>query len=160
MLPGPTVMRKCFACKKVIAQSTIASGNTFGARFWTDGMQDAPMLPDEPWLVKCQHCGELVWIDEQEYVGEVELWGQQEDFKDALPYVAPSAHDYFIFFQKGVFDSEKERYLRLRAWWAGNDARREGEAARLFRVMRLQTLMPMQPCLMSPTRMTVSLRLR
>ena len=51
----------------------------------------------------------------------------QDPFKDALPYVAPSANDYFIFLQKRVCDSEQERYLRLRAWWAGNDARRDGE---------------------------------
>ena len=58
----------------------------------------------------------------------MELWDQQDSFKDALPYGTPSAHDYFIFLQKGVFGSEQERYLRLRAWWAGNDARREEEA--------------------------------
>jgi hypothetical protein len=30
-------------------------------------------------------------------------------------------------FLGGVSDKQKERYLRLRAWWAGNDFRRESE---------------------------------
>jgi len=128
MLPGPTLIRKCSACEKLIAQPTIASGNTFGARFWTDGKSDAPMLPDEPWLVKCPHCGALVWIDEQEQVGEV---GQRDNgggtFKNALPYDTPSMQDYLGILEKESSDNEKIRYIRLRAWWAGNDIRREGE---------------------------------
>lgn len=87
------------------------------------------MLPDEPWLVKCHHCGSLVWIDEQQEVGVIDGRPQgQGSFKDALPYDVPSADDYFAFLQKGVSDSEKEHYVRLHAWWAGNDARRDGEA--------------------------------
>ena len=129
MLPGPTVFRRCSACKKLIEQFTLTSGNTIGARFWTDGKRDAPMLPDEPWLVKCQHCGALVWIDEQQEVGIVDgRLPRQDSFKDALPYDTPSPDDYFAFLQKGVSDSEKEQYVRLRAWWAGNDTRRDGEA--------------------------------
>jgi len=73
MLPGPTIIRRCSACTKLIEQFTLNSGNTIGARFWTDGKRDAPMLPDELWLVKCQQSGALVWIDEQEQVGIVEL---------------------------------------------------------------------------------------
>ena len=86
------------------------------------------MLPDQPWLVKCQHCGALVWIDEQEVVGEVEPWDCDEDtFKDARSYVIPSIQDYFVILEQEVSDSEKVKYLRLRAWWAGNDARRRTE---------------------------------
>jgi hypothetical protein len=33
-----------------MAQRTLASGNTIGARFWTDGKMEAPMLPDQPAL--------------------------------------------------------------------------------------------------------------
>jgi hypothetical protein len=33
---------------------------------------NAPMLPDNPKLVKCPHCRSLVWIDKLETVGEVE----------------------------------------------------------------------------------------
>jgi hypothetical protein len=55
MLPGPNVIRQCNHCQKPFTEPTLMSGNTFGATFWTDGKQEAPMLPDMPWLVKCPH---------------------------------------------------------------------------------------------------------
>lgn len=129
MTPGPTIIRECSVCGKHIAQHTIGSGNTFGARFWTDGKRDAPMLPDQPWLVKCQHCGSLVWIDEQKQVGEIDPWGLEprdaDRFADARPASTPTLRHYVHFLEADVSDKQKERYVRLRTWWAGNDARRE-----------------------------------
>ena len=131
MTPGPTIIRECSACGKHIAQDTIASGNTFGARFWTDGKRDAPMLPDQPWLVRCGHCGTLVWIDEQTQVGEIDPWGSKSDdesaFRDARLASTPTLQEYAVFLQGGVSDKQKEFYLRLRAWWAGNDPRRDSQ---------------------------------
>lgn len=130
MTPGSTIIRECSACGKHIAQHTINSGNTFGARFWTDGKRDAPMLPDQPWLVKCPHCSSLVWIDEQMQVGEIEPWGPRGEgltkFTDALPASAPTLREYSAYLLAGVEAGDKERYVRLRTWWAGNDARRNG----------------------------------
>ncbi len=87
------------------------------------------MLPDQPWLVKCQHCGALVWIDEQTKVGEIEPWGSGTGdagrFADARPASTPSLQDYAGLLKAGVSDKQKERYVRLRTWWAGNDPRRE-----------------------------------
>ncbi len=133
MTPGPTIIRKCSACGKYIAQHTIRSGNTFGARFWTDGKCDAPMLPDQPWLVKCSHCSAIVWIDEQKEVGKIEPWGPRsrtaDEFKDARPASTPDLHDYIGCLTAGVSDKQKEKYLRLRAWWASNDIRRDSDRA-------------------------------
>lgn len=134
MTPGPTIIRKCSACGKLIGEHTIGSGNTFGAKFWTDGKREAPMLPDQPWLVKCPHCSTLVWIDEQEQVGEMEPWGpcKQNDsgFHNARPFAVPSLQDYLCAI-RSTSDARKERYLRLRTWWAGNDSRRQGAATPL-----------------------------
>ena len=130
MTPGPTIIRECSGCGKHIAQHTNGSGNTFGARFWTDGKRNAPMLPDQPWLVKCPHCSILVWIDEQKPVGECGPWGARGEssnpFKDARPASVPTLPEYSAFLSAEVEGVEKERYLRLRTWWAGNDARRDG----------------------------------
>jgi len=72
MLPGLTIIKKCSACSKLIKQETISSGNTFGATFWTDGKREAPMLPEQPWLVMCPHCHVPLWIDElEELVGDL-----------------------------------------------------------------------------------------
>jgi hypothetical protein len=133
MTPGPTIVLKCSACGDQIAQPTIGSGNTFGARFWTDGKREAPMLPDDLWLVTCPHCGALVWIDELEQVGEMEPWEAGDEnpaqFPDARSYETPTMRDYLTTLEMGVSGTEKEYYLRLRAWWAGNDQRRYGMEA-------------------------------
>lgn len=129
MLPGPTIVRECSSCSKPIAQDTIASGNTFGATCWTDGKREAPMLPDQPWLVMCPHCHALLWIDELEEIGEIEPWGERDcKFENAIEYELPSHDEYFAFLEKDIGTPDKQRYVRLRAWWAGNDARRTKNA--------------------------------
>ncbi len=128
MLPGPTIIRECSACGKHIEQHTIESGNTFGARFWTDGKRQAPMLPDQLWLVKCPHCHALVWIDELKKIGEIELWGARGEtakwFEDPWSTLEPTLAEYAAFLSSGILENKKERYVRLRIWWAGNDTRR------------------------------------
>ena len=125
MRPGPTIIRKCSACEKSITQRTITSGNTFGATYFTDGKRIAPMLPDQPLLVLCPHCRASLWIEELENLGAVRAGGEaQQRWRDARVYETPSRNDYFALLAKGLADPKKERYLRLRAWWAGNDERR------------------------------------
>ncbi len=124
MLPGPTIIKKCSECSGSIEEHTIASGNTFGATFWTDGKRDAPMLPDQPWLVICPHCQALIWIDEQAELGEVEPFSDSGIYKGAKSYSVPELQDYFSALKISNLSKNKERYLRLRAWWSGNDERR------------------------------------
>ncbi len=127
--PGPTIIRECSACGKHISQHTIGSGNTFGARFWTDGKRNASMLPDQLRLVKCPHCNTLVWIDEQKQIGEIDTWGARtgdaDKFPEARSALPPEFQDYISFLGAGLSDKEKEHYVRLRVWWEGNDVRRE-----------------------------------
>jgi hypothetical protein len=110
---------------------TIASGNTFGARLWTDGKREAPMMPDQPWLIGCPHCAASLWIDELPVIKQIractDLDQDTEPISDALPYVTPALHDYLGLLTGGISDPKKCRYLRLRAWWAGNDGRRKAQ---------------------------------
>ena len=85
MLPGPTIVKKCSSCSKLITQNTIASGNTLEATFWTDGKQEAPMFPDQPWLVMCPHCHSLLWIDELKGLGVIDPWGDQDSSYKVIP---------------------------------------------------------------------------
>jgi len=124
MLPGPTSIKKCSECSNLIEQPTITSGNTFGARFWTDGKMDAPMLPDEPRLVKCPHCSTLIWMNELEEVAEVMPWEKTEISTEAKPFIVPKFRAYTSLLKAVEHTREKEKYLRIRAWWAGNDKRR------------------------------------
>jgi len=101
------------------------SGNTIGATYWTDGKEDAPMLPDQPWLVQCPHCRASLWLDEQEKVGEIDTFETSEQYKDSKSCTTPNFNEYFNILSKGNLSSKKERYLRFRAMWAGNDPRRD-----------------------------------
>jgi hypothetical protein len=68
MTPGPTRILKTPLLGAIVKVSTICSGNTFGAQYWTDGKREAPMLPDEPWLRLQPETDELFWMDECEQV--------------------------------------------------------------------------------------------
>src|SRR4030067_1169918 len=109
MLPGNTIIRKCTACAKPIEQDTISSGNTFGATYWTDGKCNAPMLPDQPWLVMCPHCHSALWIDELKILGERVPWMECPDFlKHAAGYEMPSLDDYFAVLGEELKTPKKE----------------------------------------------------
>ena len=89
------------------------------------------MWPDRHLLILCPHCRGVLWNNEQEQVGEIQPWatpGQRDAFKDAQYFEIPSAEDYLVALGEIDLDRGKERYLRLRAWRAGNDDRRHGDA--------------------------------
>lgn len=46
MLPGPTIIIACPLCGQYAKKRTIISGNTFGAKLWSDGKRISPMLPE------------------------------------------------------------------------------------------------------------------
>jgi hypothetical protein len=71
MLPGPDQIIACPKCQALAKYMTLRSGNTFGARLWTDGKRAAPMLPLPPEVVKCQHCGECYWLEAADKVGRL-----------------------------------------------------------------------------------------
>ena len=128
MTPGPNHILKTPLTGSLVKISTIASGNTFGARFWTDGKREAPMLPDQPWLRCHPDTAELFWTDECEQVGQEEPWGEADEFTDAPFAQEPTIDDYLRALSDGMASSpEKERYIRMRLWWAANDSVRRGE---------------------------------
>lgn len=131
MKPGPTIIRKCAACGKRLAEGTMLSGNTYGARYWTDGRMIAPMLPDALWLVKCGHCDALGWLEDLERLGELAYdHAEAADLTGVRPVMTPGMEDFLSALARGLagHSRKKQRYLRQQAWWAGNDRRREGDA--------------------------------
>jgi hypothetical protein len=147
MLPGPDQIVACPACGGLAKYATLLSGNTFGARLWTDGKQEAPMLPQPPAVVKCRHCGGCYWLADAERVGELDVWGADplapdeawplsEDHPLAVPeswrtaqYVEePEEAEYYAALRSGLAqDRQQERALRIFAWWRSNDPSRDGE---------------------------------
>jgi hypothetical protein len=110
------MVRECPHCKAHVVQEETVSGNTIGAKHFTDGRTYAPMLPDHPWLAKCPVCGGLFWIDEATVVG----YGF-EAAKGDKQVLAPPEKEIQVFLTGHALPKDKEIYLRMRAWWAAND---------------------------------------
>ena len=133
MQPGPDEIRACPDCGKPFRTHTMLSGNTFGARYWSDGKCDAPMLPESPVVARCPHCRSVFWIEDTTLLGEddpvnsgpvgegAELWN------DAQKPVSLDGEGYEEAIALNS-DVERERFLRVRYWHAVNDPHREAGA--------------------------------
>ena len=62
MIPGPTLIIACPECDFLMEKDTVTSGNTLGARYWSNGKVTAPMLPDYPAITSCGGCHAFFWI--------------------------------------------------------------------------------------------------
>ena len=56
MLPGPSQILTCPHCGQKKEIMSLRSGNTFGARYWSDNKRIAPMLPEISYVQKCLQC--------------------------------------------------------------------------------------------------------
>jgi hypothetical protein len=131
MTPGPNLILKTPSSGSLAKISSIASGNTFGAQSWTDGKREARMLPDEPWLRCNPHNAELFWTDECEEIGREELWDRKGRYRDVPFATEPNMEDYRRAITSGLANTrEKERYIRMRCWWAANDSVRHRDKSK------------------------------
>lgn len=130
MTLGPTIILKIPLSDTLVKMSTTGSGNTFGARYWTDGKQEAPMLPDRPWLRRHPKTGELFWTDECKKIAEESPWEGKDNYRK-VPYAeSPSLEDYRQAMVSGIASTpEKQRYVLMRYWWAANDPVRRGDTS-------------------------------
>ncbi|MEZ4410043.1 MAG: hypothetical protein R3A52_26745 [Polyangiales bacterium] len=94
-------------------------------------------MPRPPSFVKCSHCAQCYWLSDAEEVGSVDVWDRGPDSKhpewSAARYVEePTEDEYYQHLASASpVDPERERDLRILAWWRGNDAiRRASDSAR------------------------------
>ena len=114
----------------MLIERTLLSGNTLGARYWTDGKMEAPMFPQSPALVRCAHCDAQLWLPEARQHAFVEPPKMFETVQGALDPIAPTEADYLQAITSGLApDEEREKYCRVHAWHVFNDARREHKNA-------------------------------
>ena len=128
MIPGPDRVIACPSCGALAKHGTLVSGNTFGARLFTDGKQVAPMLPQPPAVVRCHRCRRFYWLEAAEGRGVLEAYSPSPGpDADAIPEVEePTEDEYYQALEEGLAASpEEERTLRLLAMWRRNDAFRE-----------------------------------
>ena len=113
---------KCPSCGEVQLRHSLMSGNTLGAKYYSDGESVAPMLPHFPSFVKCPKCGVFFRIKKD----------MLEDGEGLnVPYVKfLTVEEYQQAISEGLFNmNEKDDMLALRCamWRAFNDRSRKGE---------------------------------
>ncbi len=135
MLPGPILYLFCPKCHVITTRPTLSSGNTFGARRWTDGKMIAPMLPEYADIIKCMNCRSFFWIDDVE-MKAWDWWESAEEGTTVPDWVKQigrtynarslTIEEYIEAINRNVANTRKrEKYLRIRLWWAYNDHLRE-----------------------------------
>jgi len=68
MMIGYSQVLTCPFCGMKKDVLSLISGNTFGARLWSDKKEEAPMCPEVSWVQKCPQCGKYYFLSRQEYV--------------------------------------------------------------------------------------------
>ncbi len=127
MMPGPTLVIECPNCRKTVLQETLSSGNTFSARTWSDGYQEAPMLPDYPEVTKCTGCKNIIWLSQGKVVDEI-YFG--EPLKVEIDYAKHlTIKELCKFLTLTTHTEEEEKYLRFRLWWRLNQRARKNPLA-------------------------------
>lgn len=129
MIPGRPVTVKCPSCSMLQLRRTLLSGNTLGARYYSDGKCDAPMLPEYPYYVKCPVCEAFFKIKESL------CRKSSSDDNSEMPFVSfLSVDELCIAIEKGLYNGNKKDVLPLRIllWRGFNDRVRDG-GSNLFR---------------------------
>jgi len=130
---GPDYIYECPACSSFLRTGSSLSGNTIGAKIYSDGKIVAPMAPAYPNLTKCKNCDTILWLSDMKAIGTC-AWGGRCEKKEWES--APSAYflefnDLLRFLELDAVKSnkEKEKYVRIRILWSFNDNMRhiEGE---------------------------------
>lgn len=117
MMIGYSQVLTCPFCGMKKDVLSLISGNTFGARLWSDKKEDAPMCPEVSWVQKCPQCGKYYFLSRQEYVhsestmssdcGELSL----QEAKDALEQLTSD----------GFENTTEEAMIRLLFFQTYND---------------------------------------
>ena len=136
MQPGPDYIYQCPTCDNLLFKGSLVSGNTIGAKAFSDGKMEAPMLPEFPDLTKCSKCDSIFWLNEAHEVGKnyAEIYSgldyeqPDERFNKAEKANFLSLNEYFTAIERKIYSTvEEELLIRKRIWWSFNDRVRNGK---------------------------------
>jgi hypothetical protein len=151
MLPGPVYVYSCPHCRCLLRWRTLASGNTGGAKRWSDGAVRARMLPGTSDLIRCAHCHRLAWRNEFEefdsydsHLGFLAFLEEDDDeelkarikeaelkkkqYAELSEFETPTPEEVIKFIEQSPLTSETEIKARVLAWRRWNDSRRDSDA--------------------------------
>jgi len=129
MLPGPNYVYKCPNCGNFLTNRSLLSGNTFGARRYSDGKVIAPMFPAIPDLTKCKKCNTIFWLSRLKEIGTYDCGKKQKSaWPDADDAGFLGIDDYFRAIDSGIAENkDMELFIRRSIWWTYNDRHRDGK---------------------------------
>jgi hypothetical protein len=127
MLPGSTYVYQCPECENRLQRGSLASGNTFGSKLYSDGKMVAPMLREFPQLTICPECDHIFWINKLEPVDEFGWNDDDSELDDMDMADFLTKEEYHDALQRGVAGNRSEElYIRRYLLWTFNDAVRRG----------------------------------
>ena len=121
-------IKQCPNCGYEFTAWEVASCNTFGAKFYTDGSVYGPMFDRGSPLLICPGCSRYFW---REDVLTLDSIRDSEYFMDAEKKSLPGAgwvqgHHYEDMVRQSFWRTpDVEKYIRIRAWWSSNSPYRE-----------------------------------
>jgi hypothetical protein len=126
------VILKRSGSDELVKVTECASGNSHGARYWTDFKPDMPMYkyPDELLRIGEGNEIELFWREDCEEVARISHFESKGGKWDDVEFAeAATESDMMYALAWGIADTpKKEKALRMDFWHAGNDhIRYEGD---------------------------------
>lgn len=123
MLPGPEYIYKCPKCGNLLKNESVMSGNTFGAKFYSDGKAISPMLPENIILTSCKKCDAMFWLSQLKELGFIG-WDTSENpgWENADELKLLTITEYLNALKIGIAkDKKSEIFIREQIWWLYND---------------------------------------
>ncbi len=133
MVSGPDLIIACPRCQALAKIFTVESGDPRGAITWSDGWQDAPMMPRAPRITRCAACRKIYWTWEAAQLGYAppgEMASPEQAAWTSAPHLEPLD-------EAGIAEAlaaglaaapDLEMELRVLRWWRGNDPFRRADA--------------------------------
>lgn len=128
--PGPNYIYECTRCYKLIQNKSNASGNTIGAKIYSDRKVMARMLPSYPVITKCTSCNTYLCLSDMTPIGNCYIG--DDDCKASWAN-APYAEFLSQVDLKKALESKiartksNELRLRMELWWSYNDGIRDNQ---------------------------------
>jgi hypothetical protein len=127
MISGPDLVITCPACQALAKVFTVENFDPSGAITWSDGWQDAPMMPRPPRITRCAQCRKIFWTAEAPQLGyapPAELATAEHAAWMQAPYIEPlDEKDVAEALATGLAPTpDLEMELRVLRWWRGNDS--------------------------------------
>jgi hypothetical protein len=127
MLPGPKIIKECPGCLKPFGQMTMSSGNTFGAKLWSDRKIEAPMMIESKRCGICPNCNLLIWIDKSNEIDRVDLGSlKTSNYSNLKSCESPRIADYLKLLNDSTLSAKDEIYIRCQLLQTFNDYFRKG----------------------------------